>query len=239
MAPTVNGFDPDGALTADVLRSALYTLEGSPSTREGDAIAVWTATLPTTIPASASRGAVKDLLDAYARSRGIDAAGLMIGDENGELKLDRTMTRAEFAQVLLRLSKRQVPIYTETMDLQVLATSDLHGKFYPYNYAANAESTSGSMVQLSTAVKTLRTANSLLLDAGDSIQDNSAQIFLDEEIHPMIAAINAIGYDVWVTGNHEYNFGMDTLKKVISTVKGKVLVGNVYDDAGKALADGD
>lgn len=125
----------------------------------------------------------------------------------------------------------------ETMDLQILATSDLHGKFNPWDYALNEESKSGSMDQVASAVKELRTDNTILVDAGDTIQDNSADLFFDEEIHPMSLAMNEIGYDVWVTGNHEYNFGGDVLKKVISQQKAKVLTGNVKDPEGKPLAD--
>lgn len=125
----------------------------------------------------------------------------------------------------------------ETMDLQILATSDLHGKFDPWDYALNEESKSGSMAQVASAVKELRTDKTILVDAGDTIQDNSADLFFDEEIHPMSLAMNEIGYDVWVTGNHEYNFGEDVLKKVISQQKAKVLTGNVKDPEGRPLAD--
>lgn len=125
----------------------------------------------------------------------------------------------------------------KTMDLQILATSDLHGKFVPWDYALNEESTSGSVAQVATAVKELRTENTILVDAGDTIQDNSADIFLEDEIHPMSVAMNELKYDVWVTGNHEYNYGMDTLKKVIGQQEAKVLTGNVYDPSGEPLAD--
>lgn len=124
------------------------------------------------------------------------------------------------------------------MDLQILATSDLHGKFDPWDYALNEESKSGSMAQIATAVKELRTENTLLVDAGDTIQDNSADLFFDEEIHPMVLAMNEMKYDVWVTGNHEYNFGGDVLKKIISQQKAAVLTGNVKDAEGNPLADG-
>ena len=126
----------------------------------------------------------------------------------------------------------------ETVDIQILATSDLHGKFVPWDYALNAESTSGSVAQLATAIKSLRNENTLVVDAGDTIQDNAADIFVGEEVHPMIAAMNAIGYDTWTTGNHEYNYGMDVLKKVIATQQAKVLTGNVYDENGEPIADG-
>lgn len=125
----------------------------------------------------------------------------------------------------------------ETMDLQILATSDLHGKFVPWDYALNAESTSGSVAQIATAIKGLRTENTILVDAGDTIQDNLASIFLDEEIHPMIQAMNELNYDVWVTGNHEYNYGLDVLKRIMEQQNAKVLTGNVYDPDGNPLAD--
>ena len=95
------------------------------------------------------------------------------------------------------------------------------------------------MTQLAAAVKACRTENMLLVDAGDTIQDNAADIFIhDESPHPMVAAINAIGYDVWAVGNHEFNYGMDVVKKTIADMRAKVLCGNVYDESGAPLADG-
>lgn len=125
----------------------------------------------------------------------------------------------------------------ETMDLQILASSDTHGKFTTWDYALNAEDTSGSMVQMSTAIDALRNENTILVDAGDTIQGNSAELFLEDDIHPMILAQNEIEYDVCVTGNHEYNYGMDVLKKIFAQEKAKPLVGNVYDENGDPIAD--
>ena len=127
----------------------------------------------------------------------------------------------------------------ETKAIRIIATSDLHGKFLPWDYALNAESRFGSLAQLSTALAEYRTENTLLVDAGDTIQDNSADIFIaSDDAHPMIQGINALNYDVWVTGNHDYNYGMDVLRKTIADLDCKVLVGNVYDESGDPLADG-
>jgi len=231
------GFDPDGAATGDELLGALYTLEGSPTARTGDGFEVWQQTLPA-VSEAVTRSQAPEFLAAYASSRGFDAKGLMIGDENDDLMLDRALKRAELVQILLRLGSKPVPVFTEVSDLQILATSDLHGKFYPWIYGTDSEDLSGSMTQLATAVQALRTENSLLVDAGDTVQDNYASLFLDEDVHPMVAALNAIGYDVWVTGNHEYNYGLANLKHLISTIDAKVLVGNVRDADGVPLADG-
>lgn len=123
------------------------------------------------------------------------------------------------------------------VDIQILATSDLHGKFYNWDYAKNAEDNTGSLLQLSTAIKEKRHDNTIVIDAGDTIQDNSAEVFIDNDIHPMIVGMNMIGYDVWVTGNHEYNFGVNVVKKVIKTNDAHTLVSNVWDTKNVALAD--
>ena len=123
--------------------------------------------------------------------------------------------------------------------IQVLATSDLHGKFLPYDYALNAESKYGSMAQISTVVNKLReeNKNTILIDAGDAIQGNSSELFLKDKTHPMVAAMNLMKYDVFVAGNHEFNHGVPTLQKLLKQQNAKVLFGNVYDKKGKNLAD--
>ena len=145
------------------------------------------------------------------------------------------------ALILSLLLAPAIPCLAEgaTKSLRILATSDLHGKFMPWDYALNAASPSGSMAQLSTAIARYRTNDTLLVDAGDTIQDNAAEIFLGNgEVHPMIQAINALRYDVWTVGNHEFNYGMDVTKQTVADVQAKVLAGNVYDETGTLLADG-
>ena len=160
---------------------------------------------------------------SYARGPGREAAGKASSD---------TQSQAHAAEESVEEQ--------ETRTVRIIATSDLHGKFCPWDYALNAESTSGSMAQLATAIAKYRTEDTILVDAGDTIQANSAEIFLgSEDVHPMILAMNALKYDVWVTGNHEYNFGIDTIKKTIADLNCKALTGNVYDRDGNPIADGD
>ena len=144
---------------------------------------------------------------------------------------------------LLLLATCAAPVIAEetpgTRTLRIIATSDLHGKFMPWDYALNAESASGSMAQLATAIAQYRDEDTLLVDAGDTIQDNSADIFLgSEDPHPMVQAINDLDYDIWVTGNHEYNYGMDVVRKTIADMNCKVLTGNITDEYGAPVADG-
>ena len=125
----------------------------------------------------------------------------------------------------------------DEVTIQLLATSDIHNKFYPYEYAINEESKSGSLAQIATAINELKTDNTIIIDAGDTIQDNYSELFLNDEIVPMIAGMNAIGYDIWTLGNHEFNYGMEFLDKVIKSSEAKVLTGNVYKPDGTPLAE--
>lgn len=124
-----------------------------------------------------------------------------------------------------------------TVEIQILATSDVHGKMLPYDYALDEESTSGSLAQIATAIKELRTENTILIDNGDTIQGNSAELFLEDEIHPMIQGLNMIGYDIWVAGNHEFNYGMETLNRVIEQSEQTFLCGNVYNPDGTGIGE--
>lgn len=127
------------------------------------------------------------------------------------------------------------PSATESVEIQILATSDMHGKFLPYDYALNAESTGGSLAQVASFINEVRNDNTILIDCGDTIQGNYAELFLADEIHPMIQGLNMMNYDVWVAGNHEFNYGVDNLMNVVSAFEGDFLCGNVYDASGATL----
>lgn len=146
---------------------------------------------------------------------------------------------AAFALMIAMLPASAVSVKAAetSTTLQILATSDTHGKFVPYDYSTNSEDNSGSLAQLDTAVKELRSKNpdnTILVDDGDIIQDNSESLFLNEK-NPMILAMNQMGYSTITLGNHEFNFGMDTLKKVMGSAKATILCGNVYDKDGKRV----
>ncbi|GAA0078493.1 5'-nucleotidase C-terminal domain-containing protein [Clostridium sp. CTA-5] len=122
------------------------------------------------------------------------------------------------------------------VNLQILTTTDSHGRFLPYDYAVNVTDNSGSLAQISTAVNDLRSKNpnnTIVVDAGDIIQDNSESLFINDSNNPMITAMNKIGYDTITLGNHEFNYGIPALKNIMKQFNGTVLGGNVYDTDGK------
>jgi 2',3'-cyclic-nucleotide 2'-phosphodiesterase / 3'-nucleotidase / 5'-nucleotidase len=149
-------------------------------------------------------------------------------------------TKKEKAVSLIAEEQKNETVTEEgTVNLQILATADTHGRFIPYDYAVNEADMQGSLTQILTAVRQFRgqNPNTILVDAGDTVQDNSASLFINDEVNPMMLAMNEIGYDVWTVGNHEFNYGIPALEKIISQFKGKTLCGNVYKKDGSRLAE--
>jgi len=118
--------------------------------------------------------------------------------------------------------------------ITLLGTSDIHGRFMPWDYALDGPNPTGSLTQLYTIIKKVReeNPNTILLDDGDMIQDNSAELFNDQPQSPMMVAMNEMKYDAWVMGNHEFNFGLDVLEKVSSQFDGQRLAGNIFKENG-------
>ena len=122
--------------------------------------------------------------------------------------------------------------------ITILGTSDLHGRIYPWDYASDKEDAAAGYAKVATVVKEVRAKNpnTIVVDAGDTIQDNSIELFQKDAKNPMIEAMNTIGYDSWTLGNHEFNFGLDLLGKVMKQSNATVLAANIYKEDGKRFA---
>ncbi|GAB4118339.1 MAG: 5'-nucleotidase C-terminal domain-containing protein [Candidatus Caldatribacteriota bacterium] len=122
----------------------------------------------------------------------------------------------------------------ETTTVTILQTSDLHGRIYPHDYATDSVDSDTGLAKIATLVKQERAIdpNAILIDCGDTVQDNSAELFNDLPVHPMIAGLNFLNYDVWVIGNHEFNFEKAFLEKNIATFKNSVLSANILKTDG-------
>ncbi len=126
--------------------------------------------------------------------------------------------------------------------LTIIATSDTHGNVWGWSYEDGKESTSGSLAQVSSYVKSLRDAgeNVILVDNGDTIQgtimsDDLANKNPDDP-HPVIAAMNYMGYDAMGLGNHEFNWGITSMKKIMDQAEFPVLCSNIRDGKGELVA---
>ena len=122
--------------------------------------------------------------------------------------------------------------------ITILGTSDMHGNPWGYSYEDDKETANNGMARLYTYIQQVRAEqpNVVLVDAGDDIQGT---IMTDDiankrpnEAHPVIAAMNQMGYDAMTLGNHEFNWGIPTMKTILSQANFPVLAANVKDASG-------
>ena len=112
----------------------------------------------------------------------------------------------------------------DTVEILMLDTSDIHGQLYATDYTADA-SASGTyrqgLTRVATYVKEMREQypNFFLADTGDTIQGTPLTYYFafeeDTMEDPTVKAMRTMGYDMWVLGNHEFNYGMDILTEQV------------------------
>lgn len=124
----------------------------------------------------------------------------------------------------------------EMVNITLLSTSDMHGNIMGYVYEDEKYSDKDGMVRIATYVNSVREANAnvILIDNGDTIQgniltDDILATNLDKK-NSVIAAMNYMKYDAMVLGNHEFNFGLEVVDKVIEEADFDVLAANIYKD---------
>lgn len=131
--------------------------------------------------------------------------------------------------------------------LTVMGTTDLHGHVFNWDYFKDAEykdaaGNAQGLARISTLVNRIRAEkgreNTLLVDAGDTIQGTPLTYYYAKvdpitakggPVHPMAQAMNAIGYDAAALGNHEFNYGIETLRKFESQLRFPLLGANAVD----------
>lgn len=141
---------------------------------------------------------------------------------------------ATTALVLLSLTTT-IMAETKNVRIKVLATSDIHGCFFPYNFIERKEM-KGSLARASHYVKEQRKEfgqNLILLDNGDILQGQPTCYYCNY-VNPKMpnaaaTAINYMKYDAQAMGNHDIETGHAVYDKWISEVKCPMLGANVVD----------
>lgn len=126
-----------------------------------------------------------------------------------------------------------------TIDLTVLATSDLHGHILSYDYFSDRDAAMPALSRIASAIRRHRdhAENTLLVDNGDFLQGSPlSDLFSDLSPpdtlkHPVISAMNTLGYDAVGLGNHEFNLPLTRLVDVLSEADFPLLCANLEPTA--------
>ncbi|GLP66184.1 multifunctional 2',3'-cyclic-nucleotide 2'-phosphodiesterase/5'-nucleotidase/3'-nucleotidase [Streptomyces sp. TUS-ST3] len=134
-----------------------------------------------------------------------------------------------------------------TWSFSILGTTDLHSHVFDWDYYldkaySDSKGNSVGVARVATLIKQQRAAKGeehvLLVDAGDIIQGTSlayyfarVQPITDKGApkHPMAVAMNHMRYDAAALGNHEFNYGIEVLRKFESQCRFPLLGANALD----------
>ncbi len=134
------------------------------------------------------------------------------------------------------------------LDLTLLATTDVHGRIFNWDYFRNTtySESSGDTIGLAKVASIVEDVRAevgdeqlLVVDNGDAIQGTPLSYYYASvepivetgEEHPMATAYDLIGYDAQVVGNHEFNYGLEHLKAYEDDLAMPLLGANVVDAA--------
>jgi 2',3'-cyclic-nucleotide 2'-phosphodiesterase/3'-nucleotidase len=114
---------------------------------------------------------------------------------------------------------------TGAVTISILHTTDLHGHILPtFDYEGRPDL--GGLARCATQIRRWREANSnsLLLDIGDVYQ--GTEVGLSTRGAVMVRCLNALRYDAWVVGNHEFDWGIGPFAEALKLSSMPVLSGN-------------
>ena len=116
----------------------------------------------------------------------------------------------------------------------LVATTDIHGHATDWDYVAN-QPFPGGLSRVATVVDSLRAAypgQVVVVDAGDLIQGDAFAAYFariaPRDPNPVIEAMNLAGYDVATPGNHEFDWGLPAMRRIISGAAFPYVSGNLY-----------
>lgn len=134
----------------------------------------------------------------------------------------------------LFVQAREIPV-------TIITTTDLHSHILP-TVDYEGQTNRGGLARCATAIKQIRASvtNSLLVDAGDTIQGAAVGYLSDGQV--MVKAFNYLHYDAWVWGNHEFDWGVSKLAACASRAEVPMLVANLQgtgssNDSAKIILD--
>ncbi|MFO1329033.1 MAG: bifunctional 2',3'-cyclic-nucleotide 2'-phosphodiesterase/3'-nucleotidase [Rubrivivax sp.] len=128
------------------------------------------------------------------------------------------------------------PLQAATLDLRLLETTDVHMNLLAWDYYLDKPSDETGLARTATLIKAARAEapNTLLFDNGDLIQGSplgdqvaTVQPLAAGQRHPAMTVLGALGYDAGNIGNHEFNYGLPYLQRVLAGAPYPVVNANV------------
>ena len=120
--------------------------------------------------------------------------------------------------------------------ITILHTNDTHSCIYPLNpnLADTMLAGRGGFVRRAGMIKQEREKNPelLLLDSGDFSQGSTYYTLYKGDVE--VGLMNLMGYDAATLGNHEFDFGVENLARLVKKAKFPIVCAN-YDFTGTAL----
>ncbi len=120
--------------------------------------------------------------------------------------------------------------------LRIMETTDIHVNVFPYDYYADKPNDTMGLARTASIIDSIRAeaGNSMLIDNGDVLQGNPMGDYIayergmkDGDKHPVITAMNTLGYDVGTLGNHEFNYGLDFMFKTLNGANYPIVCANL------------
>lgn len=112
-----------------------------------------------------------------------------------------------------------ITVFSQTINVKIVETSDVHGAIFPYDLKENKE-TNSSLARVTTYLKEQRADTNqivFLLDNGDIIQGDPVVYYYNFEktdtIHLYADVMNYMKYDAATIGNHDIEAGHDVYDK--------------------------
>jgi 2',3'-cyclic-nucleotide 2'-phosphodiesterase (5'-nucleotidase family) len=116
----------------------------------------------------------------------------------------------------------------------LMGTTDLHGWILPHDYFTGEETAHG-LARLAPIIDSIRSAHpgrTALVDSGDLLQGNPFAYVHSQlregDRHPIVEAMDLVGYDAVALGNHEFNFGIEQLDRAIRGAATPFLSANIF-----------
>lgn len=142
---------------------------------------------------------------------------------------------------LIALHPFSVAAASGQVHLRLMETTDLHVHVFPYDYYGDKPVDTLGLARTASLINDIRAeaTNSLLVDNGDFLQGNPMGDYIayergmkEGDQHPVITAMNTVGFDASTLGNHEFNYGISFLMKSLAGAGFPVVCANIAKKTG-------